>query len=130
MNIEKLKELIEISKLIEWEEETDAKNTNDFEWKYVIVRWYDAWVWFGKLIDWTHWNIILSEARMLWRWWAKDWVGLSGLAVNGLDESKDIIKVLETQKKILINDLRVSTFYICEDKVVEQIKNYKTAKQS
>jgi hypothetical protein len=36
----------------------------------------------------------------------------------------------ETQKKILINDLRVSTFYICTENVEKQIRNYKVAIQS
>ena len=131
MNINKLKELIELSKLLEWEE-VEKQNTwpSWFNWKYVIVRWYDAWVWAGKLIDWTHWNIILEDARMLWRWWTKEWIGLSSLAINWLDKSKSEIKILETQKKILINDLRVSTFYICTPEVEKQIREYKVAKQS
>jgi len=130
MNINKLKELIELSRLLEWEETTEVKNTTDFEWKYVIVRWYDAWVWVWKLIDGTHWNIILEDARMLWRWWTKNWIWLSSLAVNWLDETKSDIKILETQKKILINDQRVSTFYICTPEVEKQMRNYETAKQS
>lgn len=128
MNINKLKEL---SKILEWEE-VEKQNTwpSWFNWKYVIVRWYDAWVWAGKLIDWTHWNIILEDARMLWKWWTKEWIGLSSLAVNWLDESKTEISILETQKKILINDQRVSTFYICTPEVEKQIREYKVAKQS
>ena len=128
MNIQKIKEIIELSKLLDNNDET-VKNTNDFVWKYVIVRWYDAWVWAGQLIDWTHGNIILEDARMLWRWWTKNWIGLSSLAVNGLDENKREIKVLETQKRILINDLRVSTFYVCTEEVEKQIRNYKVAEQ-
>ena len=129
MNINKLKELIELSKLLE-DKNIEHKTENIFEWKYVLVRWSDAWVWAGKLIEWTHWNIILEDARMLWRWWTKKGIGLSSLAINWLDESRDEIRILETQKKILINDLRVSTFYICTEEVEKQIRNYKVAEQN
>ena len=95
MNLNNIKELIELSKLLDSNNETsNTKNTNDFVWKYVIVRWYDAWVWAWKLIDWTHWNIILEDARMLWRWWTKSWIWLSSLAVNWLDETKTEIRIL------------------------------------
>jgi len=133
MNIEKLKEAIELMKMLEEtttvNEETTT-NESSFEWKYVLVRGYDAWVWCGKLIDGTHWNIILEDARMLWRWWTKKGIGLSSLAINWMDEWRDEVKVLETQKKICINDLRVSTFYICTEEVEKQLRGYKTAIQS
>jgi len=130
MNINAIKELIELSKLLENSSSVDEENTNDFVGKYVIVRWYDAGVWAGKLIDGTHGNIILEDARMLWRWWNKKGIGLSSLAVNGLDETKSEIRILEPQKKILINDLRVSTFYICEPQVEKQIREYPIALRS
>ena len=134
MNINALKELIELSNLLEWNTSnngiTNVKDTSFFEWKYVLVRWYDAWVWAWKLIDGTHGNIILEDARMLWRWWTSKWIGLSSLAINWLDETKNEIRILETQPKILINDLRVSTFYICTPEVEKQIRNYKVAEQS
>ena len=130
MNIEKLKELVELSKLLDWETKETSKEENSFVGKYVLVRWYDAGVWAGKLIDWTHGNIILEDARMLWRWWTIKWIGLSSLCINWLDEVKSEIRILETQKKILINELRVSTFYICTEEVEKQIRNYKVAEQS
>ena len=131
MNIETLKQLIELSKLLDNTETTlSAKKENEFEWKYVLVRWYDAWVWAWKLIDWTHWNIILEDARMLWRWRTKSWIWLSSMAVNWLDENRNEIRILETQKKILINDLRVSTFFICTPEVEKQLREYKVAVQN
>ena len=123
INIEKLKELMELSKLLDWDTQ---KQDNEFVWKYVIVGWYDAGVWAGKLIDWTKWNIILEDARMLWRWWAKG-IWLSSIASNWLDETKKEIRILETQSKVLINDDRVSTFYICTPEVEKQIRGYEVA---
>ncbi len=127
MNIEWLKELIELSKLLD--DKNVASSKTWFEWEYIIVRWYDAGVWTWKLINWTHWNIILEDARMLRRWWTKKGIWLSSLAINWLDNTKEI-KINETQKKILINDLRVSTFYICTPEVEKQIREFEDAKQS
>ena len=135
MNIEKLKKLIELSNLLNDNSETlsekePTKNKKSlFEWEYVLVRWYDAWVWAWKLIDWTKWNIILEDARMLWRWWAKEWIWLSWVATKWLAD-RDEVKVLETQSKVLINDDRVSTFYICTKEVEKQIREYKVADQT
>jgi hypothetical protein len=108
----------------------ETKKTDDFIWKYVLVRWYDAWVWAGKLVDWTHWHIVLEDARMLRKWWTKSGIWLSSLSVNWLDETKSSeIVITDPLKKVLINDLRVSTIFVCEPEVEKQIRNYEIAKQ-
>ena len=130
-NIEKLKEAIELLNLLNGSEKVETKKENSFEWEYVIVRWYNAWVWAGKLIDWTMWNIILEDARMLRYWWAAKGIWLSSLSVNGLNlEKKSDIKITETLKKVLINDNQVSTFFICTPEVEKQIREWEVAKQS
>jgi hypothetical protein len=127
---EKLLEKI-IEKYLLWEEESvvATETSNPFIWQYVIVRGYDAWVWCGKLIDATPWNIILEDARNLWRRWCKEWIGLSWLASHWLAD-RDEVKVLETQKKVLITDNRVSTFFEVNKKVEKQLREWKTAQQS
>jgi len=126
MNIEKLKELIELSKLLEWEVK---ESENEFIWKYVLVRWYDAWIWAWVLQKSEKGNIILTEARMLWRWWAKEWIGLSWIASKWLAD-KDTNKILEVQKKVIITDQRVSTFFECTKEAEKSIREYEVAKQS
>mgnify|MGYP003329727916 CR=1 FL=1 len=37
----------------------------------VIIRTYSAGVWFGRLKEKAGDEIILTEARRMWRWWAK-----------------------------------------------------------
>ena len=108
---------------------TDKTITNPFVWQYVIVRGYDAWVWCGKLVDWTPWNIILEDARMLWRRWCKEGVWLSWLSSYWLADKTEV-KILETQKKILITDNRVSTFFPVGSEVEKQLRDRKVAEQS
>lgn len=108
--------------------ETVEQSNNPFVWQYVIVRGYDAGVWCGKLIDWTKGNIILEDARNLWRRWCKEWIGLSWLASHWLAD-RDEVKVLETQKKVLITDERVSTFFPVDSKIEKQLRGWKVAEQ-
>ena len=116
--------------LLEWDTPTIKETQSPFVGKYVIVRCYDAGVWCGKLIDWTKGNIVLEDARNLWRRWAKSWIGLSWVASYGIDESKDSVRVLETQKRVLITDERVSTFLECGEEVEKQLREYPVANQS
>ena len=124
-----------IEKLLEmylvWQIETPVAqaSNNPFLWKYVIVRWYDAGVWCGKLVDATPWNIILEDARNLWRRWCKEGIGLSWLASHWLADRSEV-KVLETQWKVLITDARVSTFFEVSTEVEKQLRDHKTAVQS
>ena len=38
----------------------------------VIIRTYSAGVWFGRLKEKAGDEVILTEARRMWRWWAKN----------------------------------------------------------
>lgn len=48
----------------------------------VIIRTYSAGVWFGRLKEKAGNEVILTEARRMWRWWAKkinkpEWCGFA-----------------------------------------------------
>jgi len=116
-----------LEKYLLWEDLKEEVK-NPYIWEYVLVRWYDAGVWFGKLKQANKWSIILEEARMLWRWWCKESIWMSWLASYWLADRNEV-KILPEQKEVLITDERVSTFFKCSDDVVKQIKEYKVAKQ-
>ena len=59
--------------------------------KNVIIRTYSAGVWCGKLEQKEGNEVVLSGARRLWRWWAKDSISLSGVANYGIIEEKSKI---------------------------------------
>ena len=56
---------------------------------YVIIRTYSAGVWCGVLQakDPGSGQIILTEARRMWRWWAKQSISLSAVSVQGIKEN-------------------------------------------
>ena len=56
----------------------------------VIIRTYSAGVWFGTLIEKSGNEVILQDARRMWKWWAKESISLSGVVAYGiiLEKSK------------------------------------------
>lgn len=70
---------------------TEAKGINDFSiGKEVIIRTYSAGVWFGVLKQKAGNEVILTKARRMYKWWAKESISLSGVARYGIkqDDSK------------------------------------------
>ncbi|MDU4875556.1 MAG: hypothetical protein E6X67_04025 [Neisseria subflava] len=70
---------------------TEAKGINNFAiGKEVIIRTYSAGVWFGVLKQKAGNEVILTKARRMYKWWAKESISLSGVARYGIkqDDSK------------------------------------------
>lgn len=70
---------------------TEAKGINDFAiGKEVIIRTYSAGVWFGVLKQKVGNEVILTKARRMYKWLAKESISLSGVARHGIkqDDSK------------------------------------------
>ena len=57
----------------------------------VIIRTYSAGVWFGRLKEKSGDEVILTDARRMWRWWAKESISLSGVALHGIKQEKSRI---------------------------------------
>ena len=57
----------------------------------VIIRTYTAGVWFGRLKEKSGKEVILTEARRMWHWWAKESISLSGVALHGIKQDKSRI---------------------------------------
>ena len=57
----------------------------------VIIRTYSAGVWFGRLKEKSGNEVIITEARRMWRWWAKESISLSGVALHGIIQEKSRI---------------------------------------
>ena len=57
----------------------------------VIIRTDSAGVWFGRLKVKSGNEVILTEARRMWRWWTKESISLSGVALHGIKQEKSRI---------------------------------------
>ena len=93
MNIDDftLGDLKKISSLFDKKETTSGLNSMVGE--KVIIRTYSAGVWFGTLKEKSGNEVILSDARRMWRWHAAKSISLSGVALYGLIHEKS--KIIE-----------------------------------
>lgn len=89
MNIQKMKELIELSKLLDGESDDAPNSSNDVRivGEKVIVRSRDAGVIYGKYAGNTGDTIHLTDARQLWKWQAAQGISLLDVATYGVKKS-------------------------------------------
>lgn len=83
--------LKELAKLLGMKNTAAESGLNSFAiGQEVIIRTYSAGVWFGRLKERSGNEVILTEARRMYEWWAKESISLSGVARYGIkqDHSK------------------------------------------
>ena len=83
--------LKEIAELLSMKNTAAESGLNSFIGQEVIIRTYSAGVWFGRLKEKAGNEVILTEARRMWRWWAKESISLSGVALYGINQEKSRI---------------------------------------
>ena len=84
--------LKEIAELLAMKNTAAASRLDSFAiGNEVIIRTDSAGVWFGRLQEKSGNEVILTEARRMWRWWAKESISLSGVALHGINQEKSRI---------------------------------------
>ena len=84
--------LKEIAELIGMKNTAAESGLNSFAiGQEVIIRTFSAGVWFGRLKEKSGDEVILTEARRMWRWWAKESISLSGVCLYGIKQEKSRI---------------------------------------
>ena len=73
--------------------------------KMVIIRTYSAGVWFGELAEKSGNEVILINARRMWRWFAAESVSISAVAMNGIDRSKS--KIVEPVNSVWLEAIEI-----------------------
>lgn len=64
--------------------------------KEVIIRTYSAGCWFGVLSHKDGNEVILTQARRMWRWHAAEGISLTGCAIHGIkEENSKIVEPVE-----------------------------------
>ena len=59
--------------------------------KKCIVRTYSAGVWFGEIAEKSGNEVIVKNARCMWRWWVAEGISLSAVALHGIIHDKSNI---------------------------------------
>ena len=89
----------------------------------VIIRTYSAGVWFG-LLEQKHKNeVILLNARRLWKWWAKEGISLSSVAMKGIKKEKS--KIAEPVDSVWLEAIEIIP---CSDDAIRLIEGAENAK--
>lgn len=57
----------------------------------VIIRTHSAGVWCGTLERKAGHEVILRNARRMWRWWCRKSISLSGVVKHGINQAKSRI---------------------------------------
>ena len=84
--------LKEIAELLGMKNTAAESGLNSFAiGKEVIIRTNSAGVWFGRVKAKPGDEVILTEARRMWRWRAKESISLSGVALHGIKQEKSRI---------------------------------------
>ena len=86
-------------------EPCDTKSLNGMVGDMVIIRTYAAGVWFGRLSEKSGAEVILAEARRMWKWHAAKSISLSGCAIYGIIEEKS--KIVEPVEKVWLEAVEI-----------------------
>lgn len=114
-----LKQLREIAALFGASQSVPAQasaSLNGMIGKQVIIRTYSAGVWFGTLSEKAGNEVILSQARRMWKWWAAESISLSAVALHGIKESES--KIVEAVPSVWLEAIEIIP---CSEKAAKQI---------
>ena len=114
MNINNLKigQAKELSNMV-----SDKRTLNRMVDKKVIVRTCSAGVFFGTLAEKAGKEVIIEDARRLYRWWAARSISLSAVAVHGIKRDKS--KICEAVPEIWLEAVEILP---CSNVAIESIE--------
>ena len=80
----------QLASLFNAEQPQQQSGLNSMVGKKCIVRTYSAGVWFGEITEKSGNEVIIKDARRMWKWWAAEGISLSAVALHGIrhDESR------------------------------------------
>lgn len=71
----------------------------------VIIRTYSAGCWYGTLDQKDGNEVIITTARRMWRWWAKQGISLSACALYGVHHDKS--KIVEPVESVWLEAIEI-----------------------
>jgi len=89
--------------------------------KKVIIRTYSAGVWFGLLVEKSSNEVILHDARRMYRWWAKESISLSAVAIYGIKRDKS--NIVEAVPSVWLQSIEIIPCSDIAIKDLEEAKN-------
>lgn len=100
-----------------------SSSLNGMIGKKVIIRTYSAGVWFGLLSEKAGNEVILKDARRMWKWWAKESISLSAVAIYGVKHSDS--KIVEAVESVWLEAIEIMP---CSDEAIESLESAENVK--
>lgn len=85
--------------------------------KKCIVRTYSAGVWFGEIAEKSGNEVVVKNARRMWRWWAAESISLSAVALHGVKRDKS--KIVEAVPSVWLEAIELIP---ASDKAIDSIE--------
>lgn len=102
---------------------TQSQDGNAMIGKKVIIRTYSAGVWFGELEQKSGNEVILKNARRMWKWWAKEGISLSACALYGVKHEQS--KIVEAVDSVWLEAIEIIPCTDISIKSLEEAPNVK-----
>lgn len=84
----------------------------------VIIRTYSAGNWFGVLDQKSGNEVIIKDARRMWRWHAESGISLSSVAIHGIKNDKS--KIVEPISNVWLEAVEIIP---CESVAIKSLEN-------
>jgi len=94
-----------------------AQGLNCMIGKKVIVRTYSAGVWFGELEQKSGNEVIIKNARRMWKWWAAESISLSAVAIYGVKHKNS--KIVEAVPQVWLEAIELIP---CADAAIKSLE--------
>lgn len=85
--------------------------------KKCIIRTYSAGVWFGMIDQKAGNEVIVTNARRMWRWHAAESISLSAVSIHGIKEKQS--KIAEAVGSVWLEAVELIP---CTDKAIASIE--------
>ena len=90
-----------------------------------IIRTYSAGVWFGEISEKAGNEVIVVNARRMWKWWAAESISLSAVATHGICQEKS--KICEAVSSAWMEAIEIIP---CTDKAIKSLEGAENVKVS
>ena len=123
LTIGQVKELATLFSGAQPQQQQQTASLNDMIGKKCIIRTYSAGVWFGEITEKSGNEVIVKNARRMWKWWAAEGISLSSVALHGIKQDQS--KIVESVPAVWLEAIELIP---SSDKAITSIEGAPNAK--
>lgn len=105
--------------------DSSKSGLNEMIGKKCIIRTCSAGVWFGEISEKSGNEVIVKNARRMWKWWAAESISLSAVSIHGIIHDKS--KICEAVDSVWLEAIELIP---CEAAAITSIEGAENVKSS